>query len=95
MTHITGIIRLSTKQRCAKIIMKVMKATEHFTVSARSTGMNIENSCSASDRAVVTHMQPPPSADEDPMATKLRKRLSDLLTEVRKNAEGTMANTKS
>lgn len=33
-------------------------------------------------------LQPPPSADEDPMATKLRKRLQDLLTELRSGAEG-------
>ncbi|EKM59024.1 uncharacterized protein PHACADRAFT_136196, partial [Phanerochaete carnosa HHB-10118-sp] len=32
--------------------------------------------------------KPPPSSDEDPVATKLRKRLQDLLTELRTNAEG-------
>ncbi|KAI0643593.1 hypothetical protein C8Q79DRAFT_975703 [Trametes meyenii] len=32
---------------------------------------------------------PPPSSDEDPMATKLRKRLQDLLTSLRAGAEGT------
>ncbi|KAI0329910.1 hypothetical protein GY45DRAFT_1324332 [Cubamyces sp. BRFM 1775] len=32
---------------------------------------------------------PPPSADEDPMATKLRKRLQELLTSLRAGAEGT------
>ncbi|KAI0352793.1 hypothetical protein OH77DRAFT_1523117 [Trametes cingulata] len=32
---------------------------------------------------------PPPSADEDPMATKLRKRLQDLLASLRAGAEGT------
>ncbi|KIP10557.1 hypothetical protein PHLGIDRAFT_115315 [Phlebiopsis gigantea 11061_1 CR5-6] len=31
---------------------------------------------------------PPPSADEDPIATKLRRRLQDLLTELRSGAEG-------
>lgn len=33
--------------------------------------------------------KPPPSSDEDLMATKLRKRLQDLLTELRSGAEGT------
>ncbi|CDO70303.1 hypothetical protein BN946_scf184370.g4 [Trametes cinnabarina] len=37
---------------------------------------------------------PPPSADEDPMATKLRKRLQELLTALRAGAEGT-AGTKA
>ncbi|OSD01697.1 hypothetical protein PYCCODRAFT_1468285 [Trametes coccinea BRFM310] len=32
---------------------------------------------------------PPPSADEDPMATKLRKRLQEFLTALRAGAEGT------
>lgn len=32
---------------------------------------------------------PPPSSDEDQIATKLRKRLQDLLTDLRSNAEGT------
>ncbi|KAK7680267.1 hypothetical protein QCA50_016777 [Cerrena zonata] len=31
---------------------------------------------------------PPPSTDEDPMATKLRKRLQELLTNLRSGAEG-------
>ncbi|KAJ2966990.1 hypothetical protein NUW54_g13644 [Trametes sanguinea] len=31
---------------------------------------------------------PPPSADEDPMATKLRKRLQEFLTALRAGAEG-------
>ncbi|KAI0075465.1 hypothetical protein K474DRAFT_1599757 [Panus rudis PR-1116 ss-1] len=31
---------------------------------------------------------PPPSLDEDEMAKKLRKRLQDLLTELRTGAEG-------
>ncbi|CAE6386003.1 unnamed protein product [Rhizoctonia solani] len=33
---------------------------------------------------------PPPSSDEDPMVTKLRTKLSDLLGELRKGAEGTL-----
>ncbi|KAI8063511.1 hypothetical protein BC940DRAFT_335899 [Gongronella butleri] len=32
---------------------------------------------------------PPPDKDEDPMVTKLRTRLSDLLAALRKGAEGT------
>ncbi|KAI0759713.1 hypothetical protein BD413DRAFT_617575 [Trametes elegans] len=32
---------------------------------------------------------PPPSADEDPMATKLRRRLRELLASLRSGAEGT------
>ncbi|TDL14652.1 hypothetical protein BD410DRAFT_733781, partial [Rickenella mellea] len=32
---------------------------------------------------------PPPSNDEDPLATKLRARFRDLLTSLRANAEGT------
>jgi hypothetical protein len=32
--------------------------------------------------------KPPPSSDEDPMATKLRGRLQELLTELRSGAEG-------
>ncbi|KAH9887603.1 hypothetical protein C8Q73DRAFT_794609 [Cubamyces lactineus] len=38
---------------------------------------------------------PPPSADEDPMATKLRKRLQELLTALRAGAEGTGGATAS
>jgi hypothetical protein len=34
-----------------------------------------------------THSQPPPSKDEDAFVTKLRQRLKDALTEVRKGAE--------
>ncbi|RPD62139.1 hypothetical protein L226DRAFT_535507 [Lentinus tigrinus ALCF2SS1-7] len=32
---------------------------------------------------------PPPSADDDELVKKLRKRLQDLLTELRSGAEGT------
>ncbi|QRW01640.1 hypothetical protein RhiLY_00637 [Ceratobasidium sp. AG-Ba] len=32
--------------------------------------------------------QPPPSADEDEIVTKLRNKLSNLLSELRKGAEG-------
>ncbi|KAL1935777.1 hypothetical protein VTP01DRAFT_4917 [Rhizomucor pusillus] len=31
---------------------------------------------------------PPPEKDEDPTVTKLRQKLSELLTELRKGAEG-------
>ncbi|CAO3645478.1 hypothetical protein BJ944DRAFT_241840 [Cunninghamella echinulata] len=31
---------------------------------------------------------PPPEKDEEPFITKLRQRLSDFLTELRKGAEG-------
>ncbi|KAH7344005.1 hypothetical protein B0J17DRAFT_644979 [Rhizoctonia solani] len=33
---------------------------------------------------------PPPSSDEDPMVTKLRTKLSELLSGLRKGAEGTI-----
>ncbi|KAI9208593.1 uncharacterized protein BJ171DRAFT_419404 [Polychytrium aggregatum] len=35
---------------------------------------------------------PPPEPDEDPMITKLRQKLSMLLAELRKGAEGTSSN---
>ncbi|KAJ8651609.1 hypothetical protein O0I10_012832 [Lichtheimia ornata] len=31
---------------------------------------------------------PPPEADEEPMVTRLREKLRELLTELRKGAEG-------